>query len=123
MVAHHYPQREGVHSSPANVQHYQIRGHSRNNPNLSLPSNAETDRLFMMSDASQTTVPLRLDNMMRAYLPPVDPGGFDAVYSAETIQKIHAIFYEDIGPFSKKGERVKEKVVSQAWVRYSSVSS
>ncbi|PIL27941.1 hypothetical protein GSI_09976 [Ganoderma sinense ZZ0214-1] len=117
MVAHKYPQREGVHSSPANVQHYQIRSHARNNPHLSLPSRAETDRYHMMSDAPHTTVPLLFDNMMKTYLPSVDPEEFDAVYSTEMIKRIHDTFSTAVGLSGKgkKDDLIKEKIISQAW--------
>ncbi|PIL32417.1 hypothetical protein GSI_05119 [Ganoderma sinense ZZ0214-1] len=117
MVAHKYPQREGVQSSPANVQHYQIRSHARNNPHLSLPSRAETDRYHMMSDAPHTTVPLLFDNMMKTYLPSVDPDEFDAVYSTEMIKRIHDTFSTAVGLSGKgkKDDLTKEKIISQAW--------
>ncbi|PIL30039.1 hypothetical protein GSI_07951 [Ganoderma sinense ZZ0214-1] len=117
MVAHKYPQREGVQSSPANVQHYQIRSHARNNPQLSLPSHAETDRFHMMSDAPHTTVPLLFDNMMKTYLPSVDPDEFDAVYSTEMIKRIHDTFSTAVGLSGKgkKDDLTKEKIISQAW--------
>ncbi|KAM5535295.1 hypothetical protein V8D89_010980 [Ganoderma adspersum] len=116
MVAHKYPEHEGVHSSPANVQHYQSHGHGCNNPHLSLPSHAETDRLHMMSDAPHTTVPLLFDNMMKTYLPPVDQDSFDAVYSTEKITRIHKAFTTAVSLSSgKKDDHTKEKIVSQAW--------
>ena len=120
MGAHKYPEHEGIHTSPANVQHYQIRSHARNNPHLSLPSQAATDRFHMMSDAPHTTVPLLFENMMKTYLPPVDPDEFDAVYSSEMIKRIHDTFSKATGPSGKgdKDDLIKEKIISQAWVRH-----
>ncbi len=123
MGAHEYPKGDSVHSSPANVQHYQIRGHARNNPHLSLPSHAQTDRFHMMSDALHTTVPLLFETMMNTYLPAVDPDGFDTVYSSQRISAINAAFKVAAAPPSKgrKDTRPKEKIVSEAWVCHSSV--
>ncbi|KAI1782387.1 hypothetical protein LXA43DRAFT_1104142 [Ganoderma leucocontextum] len=123
MGAHIYPQSQGVHSSPANIQQYQVRGHARNNPHFSVPPHAETDRIHMMLDAIHTTVPLRFENMMKTYLPPVDAEEFDAVYSTETIFTINGAFKTAAGPSTKgsKDTRPKEKIISEAWVCQSSV--
>ncbi|PIL32428.1 hypothetical protein GSI_05130 [Ganoderma sinense ZZ0214-1] len=72
-----------------------------------------------MSDAPHTTVPLLFENMMKAYLPPVDPDGFDTVYSTEMIRRIHDTFSKAIR-LSGKGEKddlIKEKIISQAWYK------
>ena len=77
----------------------------------------------MMSDAPHTTIPLLFDNMMKTYLPLVDPSGFDAVYSTEKIARIHEAFATAVGLSSgKKDDRTKEKIVSKASVRDLTVS-
>ena len=75
-----------------------------------------------MSDAPHTTVNLLFKNMMKTYLPPVDPDGFDAVYSTEKIARIHSAFSAAVNNSSGNDDLVKERVISKAWVRYSSVS-
>ncbi len=120
MGAHNYPQSTDVHSesSPVSVRHYQTRDHSRNNPHLAVKHKAATDRHNMMSDAVNTTVPLLFDNMMKTYLPSVDPDGFDAAYPKARIESMHAKFLEATKPRAadSKHTRRKEKVISEAWV-------
>ena len=76
-----------------------------------------------MSSVLHTTIPLRLDNMIGTYLPPVDPDGFNVVYPAEKIEKIHAAFSTAVNLSSrKKDDLAEERIISKAWVRHSSVS-
>ena len=73
----------------------------------------------MMSDAPHTTIPLLFDNMMKTYLPLVDPSGFDAVYSTEKIARIHKAFSTAVNVSSSNDDLVKERMISKAWVCYS----
>ncbi|KAI1784585.1 hypothetical protein LXA43DRAFT_929927 [Ganoderma leucocontextum] len=72
----------------------------------------------MMSDAVNTTVPLLFENMMKTYLPSVDPDGFDAAYPEASITEIHAKLQEATTPRppDSKDKRRKEKIISEAWV-------
>ncbi|KAI1784581.1 hypothetical protein LXA43DRAFT_901342 [Ganoderma leucocontextum] len=72
----------------------------------------------MMSDAVNTTVPLLFENMMKTYLPSVDPDGFDAAYPEARITEIHAKLQEATTPRppDSKDKRRKEKIISEAWV-------
>ncbi|KAM5535296.1 hypothetical protein V8D89_010981 [Ganoderma adspersum] len=69
-----------------------------------------------MSCAPHTTVPLQLDNMMDTYLSPVDPDGFNAVYSADMIERIYGTFSMAISlSSSKNNDLAKERIISKAW--------
>ena len=72
-----------------------------------------------MSDALHaTSIHLRFENMMKAYLPPVDPDGFHAIYSAEMILRINTAFKAAVAPPTDDDEddRAREQIVSEAWV-------
>ncbi len=72
-----------------------------------------------MSDSLHaTSVHLHFENLMNAFLPPVDPDGFHATYSAEMSLRINTACKAAVAPPTNDDEddRAREQNVSEPWV-------